>query len=156
MSFEDLDHFSRGDFLYQRFVGFEEVELRQSLALDPANLLEDAILDLAFVRWNQEKVQLNSVSVAVGVSDGGDFRTDACVDSQLFFQFPFQRGLRFLAGLDLAPGKLPLQRHWLILGALTDQHLGAANDQSCNDLLHQLALTSLSSSMRRIPIGLSN
>ena len=51
------------------------------------------------------------------------------LNAELFVQFAGQRLLGAFAGLDLAAGKLPQQRHRLIGTALADQNFAAAHNQ---------------------------
>jgi len=51
------------------------------------------------------------------------------LNTKLFIQFAGKRLFRALAGLDLAAGELPLQRHGLIRTALTDEDFAAAHDE---------------------------
>ena len=67
--------------------------------------------------------------MAVVVADARDRRADGCLDAQLFVQLTGQRLLRAFARLDLAAGKLPLERHRLIRAALTDQNFAVAHNQ---------------------------
>src|SRR6185369_13916200 len=94
-------------------------------------------LDLALEMFYQEEVKLNAVPVPVGVGDGRDLGTDRRANSQLLVQFPLQSGHRLLAYFDLAPGKLPLQRHRLVLRPLAYQHLRSIDHQGGDHLLHE-------------------
>ena len=46
---------SCGQVLYERQVGFEEVQFRQFAALDPSDLAEDAVFDFTFIAQYGEK-----------------------------------------------------------------------------------------------------
>jgi hypothetical protein len=89
----------------------------------------DAALDLAGELMHGKELQVDSAAMAVVVADVGDVGANGCANPQFLIQFAGQRLLRALAGLDLAAGKLPQQRHRLIGTALADQHQAITNDQ---------------------------
>src|SRR5262249_9815428 len=124
----------------QTNIGFQKVVARHFGLAHPAHVAEDAILDLASELLHQIELQLYGswrpvVSwlfvrwgrVVVVVPDGGDLAPDRRPNTQLFFQLALQSLLRFFARLDLAAGKLPLERHGLMPGALADQDFAVAH-----------------------------
>src|SRR5207237_3953961 len=73
---------------------------------------------------------------SVLVTNSRQLFADLSVDSEFLFQFAAERVTRLFAFFDFAAGELPLQRHRLMLGALTDQYLGVFEDQTGNYLFH--------------------
>ncbi len=79
------------------------------------------------------------MKIVIGVAGKGQRRQAGFLDddADLLMQFADQGRFRPLAGLDLAAGKLPLERHGLIGAALADEDLAigaiAAQDERGND-----------------------
>ena len=69
------------------------------------------------------------------VADGG-------FDPEFFFQFAPHGVARLFAFFDLAAGKLPLQRHYLMACPLASQNLTLVNDKSSNYPFHHCSLDS--------------
>lgn len=124
----ELDDLSVRQVFYQSQVCFEEVEIRQVLAVGPLHIFKNAVLDLAFVFVNDVKPQFHRASTFVVVLDAGDLFADSGVYSKLLIQFSPQGISGLLTGFDLAPGKLPFQRHDLMSGTLADQDLAVLDD----------------------------
>jgi hypothetical protein len=79
-------------------------------------------------------MEFDSSAAAVVMAHCCDLSADRGADSELFFQFALERRNRLLSFFNLAAGKLPLQRHRLILGALANENSVVAHDQ-CGDYL---------------------
>jgi hypothetical protein len=60
------------------------------------------------------------------------------MDSQFLFQFPSQGIAGLFAFLNLASGKLPLERHGLVPRALAHQQLALLLDHGGDDPFHKL------------------
>src|SRR6185369_524453 len=71
------------------------------------------------------------------MSDSGDFIPDLRADPQFLFQFTPERITRLLAFFNLAARKLPLERHGLMAGPLTNQKQIVLHDKRCYDVLHK-------------------
>ena len=72
---------------------------------------------------HDEEAEFHLASIRILVLNACDFVPDGRLDPEFFFKFPPQRIARLLAFFDLAPGKLPLQRHGLVTGSLAYQQL---------------------------------
>jgi hypothetical protein len=113
----------------QTAIGNQEVVRGKLLKLDPANVFEDLIFNLALELVDRKELQVYRTAVSIVVPDTGDALADFGGDAELFIEFAGQGFFRTLAGLDLAAGKLPLQGHRLVWAALADQDLIAAQHQ---------------------------
>jgi hypothetical protein len=84
-----------------------------------------------------EELDLDGAAVAVGVPDGRDVGADDGCNAEFLAEFAGQSLFGAFAGLDLAAGELPLERHGLIGAALADEDLAirafAAEDERRND-----------------------
>ena len=78
---------------------------------------------------HHEKLKIDGAPIPIFVPNSRHPPTDDCGNPQLFVQLTRQRILGALSRLDLASGKLPLQRHGLVAGALADQNLLVFEDQ---------------------------
>src|SRR5882757_7657945 len=74
-------NFSRCQIVQQCQVGFEEIELGEFAALNPADLAEDAVFDFAFVTAHVEEAQLHRPSPGILMDDACHFATDDRLDS---------------------------------------------------------------------------
>ena len=97
--------------------------------MHPLDLLEDAVLDFAGKLVHREKLQVDGAAMTIIMPNVRDARRRSGVNAQFLVEFAGQRLLRALARLDLAPGKLPLQRHRLVGTALANQNFAALHDQ---------------------------
>jgi hypothetical protein len=70
------------------------------------------------------------------VADARNLVSDDSTDPQLFFQFAEEGVAGLLALFDLAPGKLPFERHGLVARALTDKHLTTLPDEGRDYAFH--------------------
>ena len=129
-----LSKFPGGESAYDLPVRIQELKPRQVFALDPADVAEDAILQLPFESLDFEELQLNGISVCVGMVNRGDLRPNLRLDAEFFVQLTAQRLLRCLARLDLAAGELPFQRQRLKLSSLTAKYL-VTTQYDCGDHL---------------------
>src|SRR5256885_6246375 len=76
-----------------------------------------------------KKTKLYRIAALVLVANSRNLIADSGIDAEFLFEFPAQRISRLLAIFDLAPGKLPLEGHGLMLGALTDENLSILDDE---------------------------
>ena len=102
-------------------VGFEEVETREFAVINPADLLEDAVLHLAFIFSYSIKMELHCSPTFVLVLDGSYFLSNRRRYAQLFIEFAAQSGDLFLPGLDFSAREFPFQGHGLVFCALANQ-----------------------------------
>ncbi len=114
-------------------VGGEEVVLRQLFEPDPAQVIEDAVFQLACELIDGEELQIDGAAVAIVVADLRDAAADGGGDAELFIELAGEGDLGAFAGLDFAAGTLPLERHGLIGAALADEDFIAAQHEGRND-----------------------
>ena len=124
-----LQQLARRQVADQPVVGGQELIIGKVFEADPAHLLIDAGLDLAGELMHGKELQIDGAAMAVVVADVRDARANGGADAEFLVQFADECLLGAFAGLDLAAGKLPLQRHRLIRTALTDQDFAAAHDE---------------------------
>jgi hypothetical protein len=125
-----LKQFSRGQIADQVSIRGEKVKARQFPQRNPAQIVENAVLDFALEGMYGEELQIDGAAAAIGVAGARDQRPKLSLNSQFFFQFASERLLRTFARLNLAARKLPLQRHGLIRTPLANQDPISAKDQS--------------------------
>ncbi len=106
----------------------QEVVSRQILELDPLELVKDAIDQIAGELVHREELQINGAAVAIVMPDVGHTSADLRGNAEFLVQLARQGLFCALAGLDLSPGKLPLQSHRLVRTALANQNLAAPDD----------------------------
>jgi len=143
-----LKEFAGGELANEFFVGVEEVEGGKFRAFDPSDFAKNAVLQLVLVALDQVEVQVDGVTVLVGVQNAGDFAANFRLDRQLFVEFATQCLRRGFTGFDFAAGKFPFEREGLVLGALATQDLIAAKDHSGHHLLGQDGRLDFSSAAR--------
>src|SRR6185437_2452948 len=124
-----LKQLALGEIADEAKIGGEEVVVRQVGQLDPAHLVENLILDFAGELPDSEELQIDGAAVAVIVADANDCGADNCLDTKFFVKLARQCLLRTFAGLDLAPGKFPLQGHNLVGAALAYEQLTITDDE---------------------------
>jgi len=125
-----LEQLAGGEVFDEIAVGGEEVVAGQIFELDPLDLLEDAVFDLAGELFDGEELEIDGAAVAVVVADVGDPGADLSGDTELLIELAGEGLLGTFAGLDLAAGKLPLQGHGLVGAPLADEHLAGPDHQS--------------------------
>jgi len=124
-----LQQLPGGQVADQVAVGGKEIVAGQVVEPDPANLLIDVVDDFARELVHREELQIDSAAVTVVMADSGDARANGGGYAELLVQLAGKGLLGTFTGLDLAAGKLPLQRHGLFRTALTDQHLACAHNE---------------------------
>src|SRR5215469_1762990 len=125
-----------GEIMDQRKIGFEEIVTGQILRLGPLHILEDAILQFSLILPHDVEAQLHRAAAFVLVPDARDLFADHGFNAEFFLEFAAKRVSRLFAFLNLASGKLPLQRHGLVARALAHEDLAVSDDEACHDLLH--------------------
>jgi hypothetical protein len=128
-----LEQLAGGEVADESTVGGEEVVVGEFFELDPLELVEDFVFEFAFKGSYGIELQVDSATVAVVVADMRDVRADGCADAKLFVQFAGESLFGAFAGFDFASGEFPLQGHWLVGTALTDEDAIVATQQRCND-----------------------
>ena len=102
----------------------------------PADFGKLAILRIAAEFHHLEEDQQDGITAGILVRKATDLPTDLGVQVQLFAQLTPQASGQLLAILNLAAGKLPLQRQELVGATPTDEELLAAHNQSYCDCAH--------------------
>src|SRR6185437_16021990 len=119
----------------EALIGFEEIETRKIAAIDPADLLKNSVLHLAFILLDSIKVQLDRAAFLVMMLNGSNLLANDRRNPELLLELATQSRSFFFAGLNLAAGKFPFQGHRLILRTLANQQLLFPNDQGRHYLL---------------------
>jgi hypothetical protein len=129
---QKLEKFAGSEVADEAAVGGEEFVVGEFFELDPLELMEDLVLQLALKRGHGEELQIDCASMAVVVADVRDARSDFGGDAEFFLEFAGESLLGAFALLDLAAGKLPLEGHWLVGAALANEDKTFANQQTCD------------------------
>jgi len=135
-----LKQFSRGQIADQVSIRGEKVKARQFPQRNPAQIVENAVLDFALEGMYGEELQIDGAAAAVVVAEMRDACADGGVDAELFLELAVESLLGCLSRLDFSAGELPLGAEGLVRAALTDEHLVAAQYERSGDGPHCLVL----------------
>jgi hypothetical protein len=133
LAVNQLQQLAGGEVADEAAIGGEKFVIRKLGELDPAHLLVDLVVDFAGEFAHREELQIDGAAAAIVMANARDGRSYFSADAQLFSQFPRERLLRALSGLDLSAGKLPKRTHRLIGTPLADQHFTVAHDERRRD-----------------------
>src|SRR5258706_6449563 len=131
-----LQNLARRQILHQSPVGLEKVVIHQLVAPHPAHIPKNPVLNLALKLADEKELQLHTMATAIAMPHPRHLVADAGGDAELFLKFAHERLPRALAALDLAAGKLPFERHRLVLGALADEQLVVAHHERRHHAAH--------------------
>ena len=109
-------------------VSLQEIEFREALRLRPPELLKDTIARLPRELRHGMEDQQNCCLAGIAELIALHLGTDPRAKRQFFFELSAQRLWRAFAGLDLAAGKLPLERMRLVWFPAANQDAPAAFD----------------------------
>jgi len=76
-----------------------------------------------------EELQVDRAPMPVIMANARDQGADGSLYAELFVEFTRQSLFRALAGLNLAAGKFPLERHGLIGASLADKKFATSHNQ---------------------------
>jgi len=100
----------------------------------PAEVVEDAVGELALEGVDGEELEIDGASVAVVVTDMSDEGTDVGADAEFLVELAMEGFFGRFAGFDFAAGELPFEAHGLIGTALTDEDFVTAKDQRSHNI----------------------
>jgi hypothetical protein len=123
-----LKQLAGGEVFDEVAVGGEEVVGRQVFELDPLELMEDAVLELATELVHSEELEVDGAAMAIIVADVGDVNADFGGDAEFLVEFAGEGLFGCLTELDFASRKLPLESHGLIGTPLANKDFSTTDD----------------------------
>lgn len=113
-------------------VGIEKAIFDEPVAAGPLDALENAILQSAGKRLDQEKRYFN-VTIGIAMPHSEHFVSNVCLNGQLFRELALQRSSEVFVRFGFASRKFPLQPVWIFMMALAYEHMAVSHQKSCGN-----------------------
>src|SRR5579884_2092227 len=94
------EQFSSRDLADETLIGLEKIEPRKIAAIDPADLLKNSVLHLAFILFHAIEMQLHRSTLLVMMLNRSDLFADCRGNAKLFFELSPQGRRLFFARFD--------------------------------------------------------